>query len=216
MMSLSTILSERKANNKKNIPTEKWTVMEHSTNDLKKQKLSNKAIKSGNLLPEFKLPNVHNKVISLNEITSDFLIISFYRGGWCPFCNLELKALQNILPDLKKMNTELVAISPETPDNSLTTSEKNELGFTVLSDLNNSYAKSLGLVFQLPEDLREVYHSFNIDVPKHNKNKDYELPMPATYILNKKREIIYDFIPEDYTERLNPSTILNILKKAQQ
>ena len=126
---------------------------------------------------------------------------------------MELKALQDILPELGELNTELIAITPETPDNSLTTSEKNELTFFVLSDIDNVYVKSLGLVFQLPEDLQGVYNDFGIDVMKHNGNNDFELPMPATYIVNKDREVIYSFVPEDYTERLDPETILEIIKK---
>ncbi len=213
-MSLSQILTERKSKNEQNIPSDKWVIMERAIKDLKNENLSNKAIKTGEILPDFSLPNIHNNLISLTDFNADFLIVSFYRGGWCPFCNMELKALQDILPEAKKLNAELVAISPETPDNSITTHEKNELSFEVLSDLNNTYATSIGLVFKLPEDLREVYHSFNIDVPKHNNNYDYELPMPATYVLNSKREIIYHFVPEDYTERLEPTTILEVIKNA--
>ena len=112
----------------------------------------------------FTLPDVNGKNVSLEEFTSDFLVVSFYRGGWCPYCNFELRALQSVLPQLEALNTELVAISPETPDNSLNTAEKNELSFTVLSDIDNTYAKSLGLVFQMPADLQEVYHSFNLKV----------------------------------------------------
>ena len=210
-MSLSKVLAERKAKNAQNIPAEKWAIMESSTNELKEQRLSAKALQTGDTLPIFNLPNVQGDPVSLSDFQNDFLIVSFYRGGWCPFCNMELRALQNILPELQALNAALVAISPETPDHSLSTSEKNELTFSVLSDVNNEYAKSLGLVFQLPEDLRTVYHSFNINVDKHNGNLAYELPMPATYIINKKREIIYSFVPEDYTERLDPEEILATL-----
>ena len=127
---------------------------------------------------------------------------------------MELKALQGIIPQLKAHNTALVAISPETPDHSLTTTQKNELSFEVLSDVNNTYAKSIGLVFQLPEDLRNVYHTFGIEVDKHNGNGDYELPMPATYAINRNSEIIHSFVPEDYTERLDPEMILEAIKTA--
>lgn len=210
-MNLSKSLAVRKAKNKENIPSEKWAIMESSTNALKQKSLSSNALKKGDVLPEFSLPNVNGESISTTDLSKDYLIVSFYRGGWCPFCNMELRALQAILPQLENLNTGLVAISPETPDNSLSTTEKNELTFTVLSDINNIYAKSLGLVFQLPENLKTVYHSFNINVDKHNGNEDYELPMPATYIVNKQREIIYSFVPEDYTERLDPTTILQVL-----
>jgi len=188
--------------------------MEASTNALIEASLASKAIQTGSVLPSFNLPDVNNKAVSLESFTNKFLIVTFYRGGWCPYCNLELKAFQEILPDLKKLDAGLIAISPETPDNSLTTSEKNELSFTVLSDIDNLYAKSLGLVFQMPEDLRELYHSFNLNVDVHNGNKDYELPMPATYVLNAQREIIYSFTPEDYRDRLEPKTILEVLHKS--
>jgi len=214
-MNLSKKLAENKAKSAKNIPAEKWEIMTQSTNELKARSLSTKALKEGNILPKFTMPNVLGEKVSLDNFDSNFLIISFYRGGWCPYCNMELKALQNILPQVKKLNTNLVAISPETPDNSLTTSEKNDLSFTVLSDMDNTYAKSLGLVFQMPENLREVYHSFNINVDVHNGNTAYELPMPATYIVNKQREIIYSFIPEDYTERLDPEIVLDVLKNTK-
>ena len=212
-MSLTEMLAARKARNAKNIPAEKWTIMERSTNDLKVAAPGVKAVKAGDILPEFNLPDVNGDRVSLGNFTSDFLVVSFYRGGWCPFCNLELKALQGILPQLEAFNTALVAISPETPDYSLSTAEKNELTFTVLSDVNNTYARSLGLVFQLPADLQEVYHGFNLKVDQHNGNQDYELPMPATYVINQQREIIFSFIPEDYTERLDPDHILEIIAK---
>lgn len=212
-MSLTETLAARKARNRLKIPAEKLAIMERSTNDLKAQAPSAEAVKKGDKLPGFILPNVHGKEVSLESFNTDFLVVSFYRGGWCPYCNFELKALQGILPQLEALGARLVAISPETPDHSLTTKEKNELSFTVLSDVENSYARSLGLVFQMPEDLQEVYHSFNLKVDQHNGNQDYELPMPATYLVNKQREIIYSFIPEDYTERLDPELILDILSK---
>ncbi|OEK08943.1 alkyl hydroperoxide reductase [Flavivirga aquatica] len=212
-MNLSQILSEKKAGAAQNIPAEKWAIMENSTNILKEAKLSLNAVKTGDILPVFNLPNANNTNIKLEDFNNEYLVISFYRGGWCPYCNIELRALQNILPELKKLNAELIAISPETPDNSLTTTEKNELSFNVLSDIDNKYAKSLGLVFQMPEDLRALYHSFNLNVDAHNGNKDYELPMPATYIINRQKEIIYSFVPEDYTERLEPEVVLEIIKK---
>ncbi len=211
-MNLTTKLAENKANSAKRVPADKWTIMSRSTNDLKLQSLSSNALQKDDLLPDFQLPNIAGDTVSISDFNEDFLVLSFYRGGWCPYCNMELKALQAILPQLKASNAALVAISPETPDHSLTTSEKNELSFEVLSDINNAYAKSLGLVFQMPEDLREVYHTFGIQVDKHNGNGDYELPMPATYVINKNREIIHSFVPEDYTERLDPEIILTAIE----
>lgn len=189
-------------------------IMQASTDALKQSNLVEKAIKTGGILPEFELPNVANQKVSLSSLLRrGSLIISFYRGGWCPYCNLELKALQEILPQAKELGAQLIAISPETPDNSLSTSEKNELNFEVLSDLGNMYAKELGLVFEMPEDLRKLYlDDFSIDVTKYNGNNDFELPMPATYVVNSEGKIIHHFIPADYLERLDPQKIVEALK----
>ena len=211
-MSLSEVLLAKKNATAQNLAPEKYAIMQASTEALIKESLSTKALQKGSKLPSFDLLNAKENKVNLESFKSKFLVVSFYRGGWCPYCNVELKALQNILPELKELDADLIAISPETPDNSLTTSEKNELSFAVLSDVGNTYAKSLGLVFQMPEDLRALYHSFNLNVDAHNGNKDYELPMPATYVVNEQREVIYSFISEDYTERLEPSTILEVLR----
>lgn len=211
-MSLTEILKEKVANSKKNIPAEKREIMDRAIALLEKESLATKALGVGDILPDFHLPNAKGETISLSSFKNDYLVVSFYRGGWCPYCNLELKALQDVLPQLSDLNTSLVAISPELPDSSLTTTEKNELTFEVLSDVDNIYAKSLGLVFQLPEDLITLYNSFNLQLAKHNGNEDYELPMPATYVLNENYEIIYSFVTEDYKERLDPEKILETIK----
>lgn len=212
-MSLNEILLEKKNNTIKNAPAEKVKIMLAATEALKKEELSKKALKVGEKLPDFKLLNIHQQEVNLQNFNTDFLVISFYRGGWCPYCNLELKALQTILPELKKLNGSLIAISPETPDNSLTTKEKNEIDFDILSDINNNYAKSLGLVFKMPENLITTYKEFGLHVDQYNGNENFELPMPATYIVNKERNTIYSFVSEDYTERLEPSLIIETIKK---
>lgn len=212
-MSLEQELLARRTASAKNVPSDKYAVMQRSTKELQEINLSENALKSGSELPAFELPNASGSSIKSEDLLSDgHLVISFYRGGWCPYCNMELRALQSILPQIKEAGAQLVAISPETPDNSLSTSEKNELSFEVLSDVDNTYAKELGLVFQMPEDLREVYHSFNLHMDQHNGNEDYELPMPATYLVDKSGKVIFDFVPEDYTYRLEPEEILQALK----
>ncbi len=211
-MSLIKQLKAKKEAAAQNIPKEKWDIMINSTQKLLKRKLSSQALQEGDQMVDFELLDVIGNTVSLSQLLEKGkVVISFYRGGWCPYCNMELRALQEILPEIKDIKASLVAISPETPDNSLTTSEKNELKFIVLSDIDNHVARKIGLIFQMPEDLREVYHSFNLDVPKHNGNFDYELPMPATYVVDKDRTIIYAFVSEDYTERANPSEILKML-----
>lgn len=211
-MNLKEQLKAKKEHSALNIPKDKLDVMLGSTQDLINEHLSNNALTVGDTMIDFELPNAKGE----KEYLSTYLekgpvVLSFYRGGWCPYCNMELRALQDILPELKAKGVSLIAVSPETPDNSLTTSEKNELEFSVLSDIDNKVAKQIGLVFKMPEALREVYHSFNLDVPKHNGNENYELPMPATYAINSHGKITYAFIPEDYTERAEPKDILEAI-----
>jgi len=213
-MKLTEQLLQKQQELKANIPQEIYSQMTGATQDLIDNNFSNKAPKKGDSISLFKLPNSKGQIVNLSDILSKGkTVISFYRGGWCPYCNIELAALNNILPQLKKLGTNLVAITPETPDNSLTTSEKNNLDFDVLTDYNNSYAKELNLVFELPDTIKTIYKSFNLDIEKHNGNSDYELPMPATFVVDRNGVILYAFTPEDYTVRLDPEIILEVLTK---
>lgn len=212
-MTLTEELTQRRENSAKVIPQDKYRVMQHSTKELLDARLSEKAVQTGDILPDFRLPDEDKNEVALDEVlTENYLIVSFYRGGWCPYCNMELRALQQFSTEFKALGANLVAISPETPDNSLTTSEKNELQFKILSDIDNQYAKTLNLAFEMPEGLRDVYHSFGLHVDQHNGNNNYELPMPATYVIDKNKTVVYDFVPEDYTQRLDPKEILEFLK----
>jgi len=202
---------------RKKAPAEVQEVMLKATKKLEDASLSKNALKVGDKVADFKLPNAVGNDVSLFETleNNDFAIVSFYRGVWCPYCNLELKALQEYNDEYKKLGASLIAISPQSTDASLTTKEKNELSFEVLSDANNSVAKDLGLVFSLAEELRPIYLSFGIDIPASNDEDSYEIPMPATYVINKNKEIVFAFIDEDYTKRCEPQDILDTLKSAK-
>ncbi|MEL4308546.1 peroxiredoxin-like family protein [Joostella sp. CR20] len=212
-MSLTTELQALNDKNRSQIPEEILAKMDKATADLKAKHFAEITLQVGDTFPNTTLPNAKGEKISLNNLNEGKkLIVSFYRGGWCPYCNLELKALQNSLDTFKENGAELVAITPETPDNSLSTSEKNNLSFEVLSDVDNVFAKEIGLVFELPEDIKAIYNNFGIDVKKHNNNDDFELPMPATFVLDENGKIIYQFVNEDYTKRAEIEDILKALK----
>ena len=213
-MSLAEALEARVALGRKKIPTSILEVMDKTTNDLITKEISAEAFKVGDTFPSFELPNVKSEEVSLNNIKGEkATVISFYRGGWCPYCNLELQALQQALPEFKNLGANLVAISPETPDSSLTTEEKNELTFEVLSDIDNKLGKELGLVFKLDEELENIYsNEFKIDLEKHNQNTTGELPMAATYVIDNDHVIQYAFVKEDYTKRAEISEIRKALE----
>jgi len=117
-----------------------------------------------------------------------------------------------LLADIRSLGADLLAVSPELPDNSQVTTEKNNLTFHILSDLGNRVAKQFGLVFQVPPDLREVYLSLGIDLPAHNGDQSYELPLPATYVLDRGGIIRAVFADVDYVKRMEPADILAVLR----
>lgn len=215
-MSLMDEIKELNAQMLGQMPDNVKEVIMSTTGDLVKTGISKQSLKEGDMIPEFKLPNAKGENVAASDLTSSGpAVISFYRGGWCPYCNLELKALQNSLPEIKDLGAKLVAITPETPDNSMTTSEKNNLEFEVLSDKGNEVARKFGLVFNLAEELKPIYDAFGIDIKGHNGDESYTLPMPATYVVDKNGKIIKSFVSEDHTQRMEPSEVISALKGLQ-
>jgi len=167
------------------------------------------AIQVGDTLPEFALSDAVGKQVSSTELLSQgALLITFYRGEWCPFCNLALVALQKNLDRFQAKGVSLVAISPELPNTSLSTSEKHALKFPVLSDVGNKYAKQLGIVFQQPDTLRPIFDKFGHDLKMRNGDDSFAVPIPATLLVDKNGVVRNTYIEADYTKRLEPATAL--------
>ncbi len=141
------------------------------------------------------------------------LVVVFYRGSWCPFCNAYLRKLQNNLTQIKAAGGNLVAISVENPDNSLAIVKKDELDFTVLSDPNLNVARQFGIVYDFPKESDEKYKANGLDIAKHNAMDKPQLPLSATYVVNKKGEIVYAFLEPDYKKRAAPEAIIESLKQ---
>lgn len=181
--------------------------------ELRDMNFASKGLQVGDTIPMFGLNNAKGQMVNSKEVLEKHpIIISFYRGGWCPYCNLELRALQQFLPEFEKLGAKLITISPEKPDNSLSTVEKNNLQFEVLTDTDNKLAREFGIVFEFPEYLEDTYNGFGLDLKKYNNTSKVELPLPATYVVDKKGTIRYAFADEDYTLRANPEDILEALK----
>lgn len=215
MSKLIDLIKDYQVGFRKRAPIEVQEVMLKATKKLADANISKNALSVGDSAKEINLPNAVGKEVSLFSTLedNDFAVISFYRGAWCAYCNLELKALQGINDELKTLGAKLIAVSPQSPDASMSTKEKNELEFEVLSDVNNVVSKEYGLVFSLAEELRPIYLSFGIDIPVSNDEDSYEIPMPAVYVVNKNKEIIFSFVDEDYTKRCEPQDILDVIKK---
>jgi peroxiredoxin len=202
---------------KEKAPLEVQGEMQKAYEELVLNKVGNNSLDVNDNFPDFELVNQNNSLTSLNDLIGEsrYLLISFYRGGWCPYCNLELRALQEKLPEFNNLDINLVAITPEKPDESLSTAEKNELSFSVLSDIDSELAKEIGISFELPGNLKPIYEKFGIDIPKHNGKNNFTLPVPATYLIDKNKKVLFSFKDVDYTVRLNPEDIIKELNKLQ-
>ncbi len=213
-MNLTKELKEKAEGFNKQAPKNIVMEMQKAYEELVAKKIGVNSITEGDKFPEFELFNQNKEKVGLSDllVNKKFLVISFYRGGWCPYCNLELRALQSKLKDFEELGAGLVAITSEMPGQSLSTAEKNELEFEVLSDLNSLLAEKVGLSFELPENLKPIYIDFGINIPEHNGENNFTLPIPATFIINCKREVIYSFKDLDYKVRLDPDEILEKLK----
>jgi peroxiredoxin len=167
----------------------------------------------GDRAADFELPNVRGGRLSLRAALEEGpVVLSFYRGSWCPFCNLELNALQARLPDIRTAGARLIAVSPEKPDASLSHAEKLNLEFDILADIGNGTARDYGLIMTVYESLRPLYLQWGIDLPAANGDTSYELPVPATYIIDSAGEIRAAYVDKDYTKRMEPEAIVAALR----
>ncbi|MFV2058504.1 MAG: peroxiredoxin-like family protein [Thiohalomonadales bacterium] len=183
---------------------------------LAQSEVAKNALNTGEKAIDFTLSNATGVKISLSTLLDKGpVVLSFYRGGWCPFCNLEFKALHDKLPRMKELGATLIGVSPETPDTSTITVENHKLEFEVLSDIGNKIADAYGLVMTLSESMRPHYQEWGFDLPKFNGDDSYQLPVPATYIIDSNGVVTACFINKDYTQRMEPDDIILALESLQ-
>lgn len=213
-MSLTKQLSKLRELNCANLSAEVNSIMADAINKLSESELINNAPKAGQKLLNFTLFNhLGEKRLLANLRETGPVVVTFYRGGWCPYCSLQLRAYQEILQEIQATGATLVAITPEFPDKSLSTTQMNKLEFEVLSDINSNYARELGLIYTLPKKMRSLYEeSFGIDLEKHNGVGQFDLPLTATFVVDVDGTITSAFVKADYTVRKEPEEILNELK----
>jgi peroxiredoxin len=212
-MSLKAQIDAYNVQKEAKLPADVLALMDKTNEELIAQHIKNNALQVGAKVSNFNLSNHNGETIELTDLLNKGpVIISFYRGGWCPYCNLELKALNNYLPQFKTQSAQLIAISPQLPDETLSTAQKNALEFDVLSDVSNKVADQFGLLFTLDERIQALYTQFGIDFEKYYGDKSYKLPLPATYVINQQGIITYAFLNEDYTLRAEPADVMAALE----
>ena len=173
------------------------------------------ALKVGQKVPSFKLPSAKGELVSSDELLEKGpVVVTFYRGSWCPYCNLQLRALQARLTDIKALGAELVAISPEVPDDSLSKDEISEMDFVVLSDQSAKVASEYGVAWEVPEYLLEhMKVDRGLDLEAINNGNANILPIPATYVIGRDGVVTWRFVDVDYRTRSEPQDIIDALKK---
>lgn len=211
-MSLSQELQRVTSQMAAQLTPEQTELLESFIADLKESLPLQRPLQVGDEMEPFVLPDaLGREVSSIDLLVRGPLVIVFYRGSWCPWCNLQLKAIQDALDDIHELGAELVAISPMTPDNSLSFSEKKGLTYPVLSDVGLNVARTFGLVYPLNEAMQAFHQAAGIDLVALNGNSDWELPMPATYIIDNG--VVVARVNPDWRERMDPLEVVAALQK---
>jgi peroxiredoxin len=207
---LTEQLAEYKAGFASRVDPARVEMMENATAAVRATGIERTALQVGTPAPDLTLPDATGKPVRLAELWSQgLLVLVFYRGGWCPYCNLELRAWQQQLDALRARGANLVAISAQTPDNSLSTAEKNALAFPVLSDSALAAAEGFGIAYELPPELVKLYGQAGNDLPTLNGNGRWVLPVPATYVIGRDGRILQAHIEADYRRRAEPKEVLD-------
>ena len=187
--------------------------MDRATAQLASQTLTDDIPSVGGRAPLFSLPNATGTPVSLEQLLdSGPVVLTFYRGIWCPFCNLAQRALQQYLPEITQLGASMTAISLQVPDDSMTMAERNNLTFEVLSDVGGTVSKSYGLLFTLPKYLQQIYQDLGHPLPEFNGTDDWTLPIPATFVIDQAGVVRFRFADPDYTRRAAPADILAALR----
>ncbi|HLZ97706.1 MAG TPA: peroxiredoxin-like family protein [Steroidobacteraceae bacterium] len=198
-----------------NVPPAVIDTMHRATNELIASGAATRALKAGDTAPAFALKDPEGHGVSSTELLARGpLVVSFYRGVWCPYCNMELQALQAALPEFRAAGANLVAISPQTAVNSRKSVRQNGLDFPILSDAHNDVAAAFGLRFELPDYLVELYKSLKNDLPGFNGDPSWTLPMPARYVIDQDGTILYAEVNPDYTRRPEPEDMLPAIRSS--
>lgn len=214
-MSLKEQLAEYRAAWHQRVPAERKAIVERHIAQLREGAIARTMLKVGDRAPAIVLRNARGKKVDVGALLKKGpVIVTFYRGGWCPYCNLQLKAFQEVLPEITAAGASLVAISPEKPDDTLSTAEKNALGFEVLSDVGQKVGRAFGLVYEFTAELRSAYEGFGRDIPAHNGTPgEWALPVPATYVIGREGVIVYACRDADYRDRADPRDVIKTLTR---
>jgi peroxiredoxin len=209
---LREIFAERKDLIAKYVPAEIQAIHSRAIAELNENKIADNSLSAPTKAPVFQLQDQNAKPVSSADLLAKgHLVICFIRGRWCPFCVGQLEALNLILPQIQLAGASLIAVSPQTVSQSFFMADQHKLRFPLLSDPDNHVARQFGLVYRVPDYQQAVYRQVFINLPFTNGDESWELPVPATYILNRNGSVLSSSVNADYTERPEPAEILSQL-----
>ncbi len=210
---LREIFAERKELIAKYVPAETQAIHAQAISDLKQQHLAANILPAGAKAPAFELPDHNGKILSSSDLLAKGkLVLCFIRGRWCPFCVGQMEAMNLNLTQIDQTGATLVAISPQTVKQSFFMHDQHKLRFPLLSDAGNKVARQFGLTYRVPQPQEAVYRRAFVNLPFTNGDESWELPIPATYILDRDGTILYASANEDYTERPEPDDVVLVLR----
>jgi peroxiredoxin len=210
--SLAERLLEVRAGIAQYVRPENQQINERTVEWLRARGIGDRAPASG-FAPAFELPDQHGTMISSADVLSHGpLIVTFFRGRWCPFCIAELEAWRDALPQVKAAGATLVAISPQKAQHNAFTADQHKLAFPILSDAGNQVAKQLGIAYRVPEEQEQLYRRSFVNLPHLNGDESWELPLAATYVIAPDGAIKSALIQADYRERAEPATVIASLR----
>jgi peroxiredoxin len=212
---LSEIFAERKETIAGYVPADVQAIHRRTVDELKARRLAAGALGVGAKAPAFDLPDHNGKRVSSADLLGKGrLVICFIRGRWCPFCVGQMEAMNCVAPQIAAAGAALVAISPQTEKQAFFMRDQHKLGFPLLVDARNEVAGQFGLVYRVPEEQQKLYRSTFVNLPFVNGDESWELPIPATYMVDRDGTILFASANEDYTARPEPTEVLSFLESA--
>ncbi len=216
MTLLSTELEQFKTNQRKNISAKVLGQLEEAIEGLKHSNHFSRRLRTGDTAPDFALTNCHGQTFTLANVLREApVVLSFFRGGWCGYDTLELQHLQRIRAQINECGARLLCIAPAKPENLSAVQREYGLDFDLLFDEANRVGELFGIAYPIPQIVRTIYEAFDLELPEENGDDSYRLPLPVTYVINQEGTVVLDYFNHDYTQRLEPSNILEMLMGMQ-
>lgn len=199
------------------LPAPERSVLLHELDELRRAEWVGKALRAGDMAPDFELPDCAKRGARLSDALRDGpIVLKFYRGRWCPFCTLELRAYQRLLPEFRALGAELIALSPQSEQETSFNRDRDQLRFPMLTDVDNRIASRFGITYEVDEQVRQLYEAAGLDLTRTNAAPTWTIPLPAVYLIAQDRRIAWAYVDPDYLHRAEPETVLAELRKLQQ